>query len=471
MGKEGSHCGWSMYCGSPSGEQKGGSTTRPLSMWPIFVFFLSLSMATLFQAMLEIPSGVLFRNISKVTDILGIQLPSLDPGALLSRIQTYTMELINMPNPPLPKDLNTYIGKIPAVQAIRLASTLVTLISQVEGLPLGSSPLSMTCAIFLVALEGQSAESMPSHRMLAKELASRVNVRKDLVLQHYNAILDVLANWMTDVPWLSSSHDPDNLRSKRRKTSHRHVVAMGIKEVVRFRVESAKVTAAVSLDASRYDSSDGDSPVSVGQKRKRIEQASEQPVSLRFFRPASRPTPLSQLDIASLSLLSPHHPLSTQKTIKPQKQPTSNQDGLANTIMTSSIFPADRRYTRLQLLASERGGEAFIQDDELFDVNEFDALFRSEEELVKLRTIYGWNDDSASDPPPPEFISPDDWNSIDMDFWAELGESESKLDGAKEKGVNNRTSDEQIIGEWREASPIDVLQLDEDGDLNFQSDW
>ncbi|GJJ13353.1 hypothetical protein Clacol_007605 [Clathrus columnatus] len=422
------------------------------------------------STMLDISPTALFRNITQVSKILDISLPPLDPLALISRIQTYVTELASTPDTPLPKNLCTFIKKVSAPQVVRLSSALVALISQVEELPLVSSPLPMTCAIFLIALEGQAAESIPSHPLLAKELASRVGVRKDLVMTQYNTILDVLASWMADVPWLSSSNDPDNIRSKRRKTSHRHVVAMGIKEVVRFRVEALKhrehrdfddFFPVLSLEIPEHEVLDEDQ---IGQKRRRAELSSRQLRSMRLVRAPPKQIPLTQVDIASLSLLSPSHPLAPEYTIKR----ASKQDGLAKTIMTSSIFPADQKYSRLQLLVSERGGEAFIQDNELFDLNEFEETFRSEEEVTKLRAVFAWEEETSVSDSDPGLLSESsnilhECSSNELGVWLELGD-------AAQNEVDNGVAGEQIIGDWREVSPIDGLQLDED-DFDFQSDW
>lgn len=424
--------------------------------------------------MLDIPSTSLFRNIVQVSGILDIKLPPLDPLALLASIQTYVMELKNTPNTPLPKNLCIFIDDVSLLQTMRLASSLVALITQVEELPLSSSPLSMTCAIFLVALEGQSADCIPSHPLLVKELASRVGARKDLVTAHYNAILEVICGWMADVPWLSSSRDPDNLASKgRRKTSHRHVVALGIKEVVRFRIGLLKAKGnkgssdvpVVCLEVS--ERADGELSPQIGQKRKREDQPYKQFRSMKLVRPTSKRKPLSQLDVASLSLLSIRHPLALETAAKRPEDST----GLTETILTSSILPRDKQYSRLQLLVNERGGEAFIPDDELFAEGEFDELFRNEDEMNEYRALYGWDKPTPDFEPPSELISPQDWSLADVDIWADLGGSDDKADDAKEKeDVESDIPDEQIIGEWREASPSLELQLDEDDDINFQSD-
>ena len=424
---------------------------------------------------MDISPYALCRVFSHICTLLKLQVPPFDSLSLLPHLQSYLQALITATDSPLPKALINVLQPLPAIPLLHLASSLAILLNHLDGFSsVGSSACPSACALFIIALEGQAASSLPSYMILARELAAKAGARKDLVVEHYRDISKILEHWMADVPWLSNADHPDNkLGSKRHKISRRDVIASGIRDVVQFRenilkrqkTRETEMPITVALDVTEESDGSGnclDTVTRLGRKRKRSNEPgfSQPSKSLRLIRSGPSKPPVSQVDLASLSLLSPSHPF-TPDLLSSEL----STDSVQNQILTSPFLP-DLTLTRLQQLAVSRGGESKIKDDELFEQNELESFLRNEDEVDQLRGLFG-SDEAESKVTPgvhnrATLTSPQplDWELADLAVWEDIGNNKD-VDGQ---------SGEQILGEWREASPS-LDNADEGDDLDMCSEW
>ena len=371
---------------------------------------------------------------------------------------------------------------------LHLASSLAALLNPLDGFSsAGPSASPSACALFIIALEGQAASSLPSYTILARELGAKAATRKDLVIERYRDISKIIECWMADVPWLGGADHEDNRRgSKRRKISRRDAVARGVRDVVQFRESIMKreknqekeMPVMVALEVAEESDGGGsrlDMPTRSGKKRKRSgELCVEQPSRiLRLLRSRPSKPSVSQADLASLSLLSPSHPFSPDLLLSGQSKESRQADSLQNQILTSSRFPPDVAValTRLQQLAISLGGECEIGDDELFDKDELESFLRSEDEVMQLRRVFGW-DESNPDlevtsggvgKAPATTLQPDDWEMADLGVWEDMG---------NDKNIEDQPgSGEQIVGEWREVSPFSERVVEEGDNFDVCDRW
>lgn len=380
---------------------------------------------------------------------------------------------------PLPTALTKVLRLLPPTPVFHLASSLSSLLNHLDGFSsTGPSAGPTACAIFIFALEGQMGSSLPSYIKLAQELGVKAGTRKNLVIERYRDISKILEHWMVDVPWFSGADHPDNkLGTKRRKISRRDVIASGIRDIIQFREDILKAQKSreseepltVALEVAE-ESDDSESNLvglsRAGRKRKRFEgsTSSQSSRSVRLIRSCPAKSSVSLVDLASLSLLSPSHPFSPDLLSPETPEGSCQTDSLQNRILTSSNFPSDLERTRLQQLVTSRGGESDIGDDELFDQDELESFLRSDDEVKKLRSIFGWDESNPSvddhkqgSPSSSQAIN---WDLADLTVWEGFGSN---------KDVDCQ-SEEQILGEWREASPSS-RNADERGDDSDVCEW
>jgi len=373
-------------------------------------------------------------------------------------------------------DLVKTIQGLSSLQIFRTASALSNLVSHLDGeSSLGKHALPTACAVFVLALEGELGSSLPSYRSFAESLAIQAGARKDLVVIRYRRIYKMLTDWVSEVPWLTGCDDPDNrLTKKKQKTTSRAVVAAGLKDVIQFREDirvqktlrerDTPISLTLDVGDEKEDILSEDDQDSIGpQKRKRSEESgsSHSFGSLRLLREHKKAV-LDKIDIASLSLLSPNHPL----VAKPSDSKTSHNT--ANKIMVSGIAE-EPRLSRLQSLTKTRGGEYHISDTELFEEGELEDLFRPQEEVEQLKRVFGWTDSE-----PPFSLSAKaacrtpDWDPDGLSLWE--GIDNAKDDEGPEAPMEGE-QEEQVVGEWREPSPGYGEQPVADNDFDVYEEW
>ncbi|KAF8514738.1 hypothetical protein JB92DRAFT_3115333 [Gautieria morchelliformis] len=411
-------------------------------------------------SLMDISPHALCRVFAHMCTLLHLQVPPFDPLSILPRLQSYIMALTTQPNSPLPKVLISMLQPLPPVPVLHLASSLAILLSHLDGFSSpGPSACPTACAVFIMALEGQAASSLPSYTILAQELGVKAGARRDLVIERYRDVSKILEQWMTEVPWLSNADHPDNkLGTRRRKISRRDVIASGIRDVIQFREDIMRTQKSretttpvtVALEVGEESDDSGGSLTQSGSKRKRSEDPdfARSSASLRLIRHRPSRRSVDRMDLASLSLLSPSHPFSLDLR-SPEMLEDPQADSLQNQILTASTSSADVTLTRLQQLAVSRGGENEIRDDELFEQDELESFLRSENEVIQLRGLFGWDEPDprvagAHSPAAQPSSKSLDWELADLAVWEDIG---------IDKDADSQ-SGEQILGEWREASPF-----------------
>jgi len=275
--------------------------------------------------------------------------------------------------------------------------------------------------------------------LLLEKLASAAEVAKDVVKDRYRAINHFLELWMKEIPWLSGEDDAFKKvwRGRmKRGSGRRGIIAQSTKDIIQFQQEirlrkvareaPVSLTLEVDEDESGHDANAAEPRT--GQKRKHAQVASgeaQEPSygrSLRLIRSKKKKgSSMSSIDIACLSMLSPDHPLA----------PTPD-----------SVHSLS---SRLELLASSKG-EVNITDEELFDPDEWNGIFRDEDEVEEMRAALGWEAEEGRQPDPDLAPTATDWQ-----VWEDMTSKENEQVGSEKADM--LTEEEQVIGEWKEMSP------------------
>jgi len=147
---------------------------------------------------------------------------------------------------------------------------------------------------------------------------------------------------------------------------------------------------------------------------------------------------------AAASLLSyTIRPASSQSSIPASSEPHVLRSQL---LADPSNLHGQRALSRLALLATSRGGEQFVDDDDLFEAGEMDALFRGEEEMEALKDR--WAVEGM-------FLEQEDADGLEGvgdqgdEMSGELGDL-NEWDAGLEKIAEDV---EEIVGSWRPLSP------------------
>jgi len=198
-------------------------------------------------------------------------------------------------------------------------------------------------------------------------------------------LVDLVEGWTREVPWL------DHFTSKngRSKLSKRVIVARGLKDVLQFQQDiwykklHTVPRPAISSEDMDEDQSDADTNTVADQEM------------------AEQTGPPRKKKKSSNELIRASHFL-----LDPSSAPSSGSNNLitqSSLFMASFLLNADdsalyqcNAPTRLQRIAAERGGEGEIDDEELFDDGEWDAMIRPQEEQAALRALLRW-DSNATD--------------------------------------------------------------------------
>lgn len=414
-------------------EDKKGVTTSTLAVSPPYDLPPSL---TILQSLMDVPSLSLTRAFYKICRAVDIQVTPHLPLSFLPAVQSHFMNLISSSQ--LPKNLLDMVQPLCQHHVLRTAFSLSSLISESDEVPAtGKYALHTACALFVHALQAEAATSLPSSTVLLEKLASAAEVAKDVVKDRYRAINHFLELWMKEIPWLSGEDDAFKKvwRGRmKRGSGRRGIIAQSTKDIIQFQQEirlrkvAREVPVSLTLEVDEDES--GPNPNATeprtGQKRKRAQGASgEAPEpsygrSLRLIRSRRKKgSSMSSVDMACLSMLSPDHPLA----------PT----------------PDAVHSSRLELLLSSKG-EVNITDEELFDPDEWNNIFRDEDEVEEMRAALGWEAEEGRQPDPDLAPAATDWQ-----VWEDMASEENEQVGSEKADI--LAEEEQVIGEWKEMSP------------------
>ncbi|KAJ6496542.1 hypothetical protein C8R47DRAFT_1318207 [Mycena vitilis] len=322
----------------------------------------------------------LTRAFSSVISVLDIRdLPSSEPKSHVSTLQAHLFAAIQgSVDSELPPALIAAVKPLHAPAILATATSLSDLLaSSVPPSALARLPATATaCGVLIWAIEAEARTSLAQLGDLAAFLGSKCNVKKPLVMGRYKVIQDEIMDRIDKIEWLDH-YQPNNGKNGRAKIPRRLVVARGLKAVIEsereYRREQLNHTGRTKGDESDSDELPDRGP----RKRRRVHALQE---ATRFLlNPLSGPLPASFLSASHSSL-----PLPTF-------------------LLTSSL--SMRRNTvpsRLQLLSAARGGVGpdEIRDDELFEDGELDKIMRTDDQIIELRGILGWEEGAEEEKPP-----------------------------------------------------------------------
>ncbi|KIP04803.1 hypothetical protein PHLGIDRAFT_180745 [Phlebiopsis gigantea 11061_1 CR5-6] len=322
----------------------------------------------------------LSKAFTTTIDLLQLRLGSADPAQHMPTLQIHLLSIIKEPSsvpPQLHSLLSPLEQSMPTIQ--RTATSLSHVVSRVPSLACLPSA-STACAILMLSLEGEVAASLPHAGSLAQALGIRVGASKATVMQRYKTVYDLVEEYIQDVPWLESHERKGKGRSK---VAKRVIVARGLKDVVQFQEEiwrqKLESQERLVLDIE-IESADGDDTSSVATSEHSDDDSTPQPKKAR------KSAHDRAIERTSQFLL---QPLAKRPT-PPATTSTSQQDGQR---LLEHFFTADESSlahafvqppTRLQVLASSRG-EGMIDDEDLFEDGEMEALMRTSDEVEVLR--------------------------------------------------------------------------------------
>lgn len=296
-------------------------------------------------------------------------------------------------------------------------------------------------------------------------------------MARYKMVYDLIEEWVREVPWLDQFETKGKDKGGRSKVAKRIIVARGIKDVVQFQEEiwRKKVEAQgkldVALEEGGDDNSDDDTlSITSGLSGAKRMDSSQEPLASAAHASKKRRVQCHGLDDASQFLLNPLNSSLPAITDPSHLSPDSRSPATLPLPLTSYLLTASPstlslsgRPTRLQLLVAEReGGADDVADDELFAEGELDGLVRSEEEVKRLKDVFGWEEatDMANEPDSakkaPSSTKKSGTRRVDMDALSKVLQGD--LDGDNDDmhqldfDITNTAGLEEIE-DWRPPSP------------------
>jgi len=253
--------------------------------------------------------------------------------------------------------------------ALNIATEIGSLVSRLEVLTHTAAPAT-SCALLILALEGQLCRPVPKLEELATLLANRVGAPQAATLSRYREICDVVESWMSTIPWLPPPKP--GRKQINGKGGQRERVAQGLKDVLSFKdsilrrrfkdTEIPLILWPRDLPVEESLNSNG--------KRPSIPEEDHLPAesAIGCKRQCRRGT-AAAVERAAASLLSPLSCSPSQNAAVKAEQVRQ----LQSHILSPSGAPP-RPPTRLETLLAVRGSEDRIEDDELFEAAELDAI-------------------------------------------------------------------------------------------------
>ena len=301
-------------------------------------------------------------------------------------------------------------------------------------------------------------------------------------MQRYKTVYELVEKYVRDVPWLESHERKGKGRSK---VAKRVVVARGLKDVVQFQeeiwrkqlesqerlvldIETESTDGDETSSVATSEHSDGMSVIPNQHVTRREDDSTPQPKKARKTAHDRAVERTSQFLLQPLATRAP--PVAATSA-----SPQDEQKLLEHffTVDDSSLSHAFvQPPTRLQMLATSRG-EEMIDDEELFEDGEMEALMRNSDEIdILRRTIAQEWDISADGAPesgqrpkkrkredntPPSPSSPiKRTKRVNMDALARLLDPETHLD---EVEVDDESGFDAFTDSWG-------LDFDDDTDNN-----
>lgn len=251
----------------------------------------------------------------------------------------------------------------------------------------GPGPTASACIILAFEVTLQAAFHMTVIRELATVLSTDLEQTDWAVVERHTAMLAMFEEWMKDLPWL----EPWISYESKWSISRRDGVVRGVRDVLDFQDELVMERGLVHRPAEARQQEDTE----MTNQPRYLDQVVG---PSRLFVPRKKYLRLVE-HMASL-MLDPSYGASAPKlpTRNYALDVESYTGRIGKQLLTGEIPNAP--LGRLGELLLERGSEALITDEELFEVDEWEEMFNDEEFARRLGEIHPeW------DLPPPSLIA------------------------------------------------------------------
>lgn len=334
----------------------------------------------------DVESAHLDDAVREVVHILKLKVEPADPSHYFDFLRSRLLQVLSQSSEDGDDAIKSVHRQVLAsvnMEAVSLtASSLCALLFRLPGTPLlRSQACLLACAAWLTALEGETKAPLPNAMEFAGILASYFDHKSSTVMERYRLIQTLAEQWSRTVPWLDQYELGGGKKSKT-KPSKRKVVARALKDIIQFQddIWIQKSTPLCSQQLSKLiseeESMSSSTPSTAGDTETIVFSTSTGDRS-----PVLNAKRLRPVDLAYAFLLNPA-----------ANSAAAVDDALSSTylpyLLTSSSASGVSAPTRLQVLCASRGGNHHVLDDELFSEEEWNGLWRSQQEMDVLQKLH-----------------------------------------------------------------------------------
>ncbi|KAG5221171.1 Transcription initiation factor IIB [Salix suchowensis] len=381
------------------------------------------------------------------------------------------------------------------IPALELRLNSIVRNPEISNIP---STLVKKLPLLILAAEAEMRSSLPNIRELAQSLASTASWQASVVMARYKLLSDLILDCVDKIPWL----DKYETVQGRAKVARRIVVARSIKDMIQFyediwvqKREELRKNVSIDHDEAICDFDNDATEMSSSSS---IYSAQDDVGRAPLGPPRKKRRVDKSLEDAHLFILDPiaHRiPSSLSSVTVPIDGDNDNPRQPAQPVLTCTPPPPIPVPRPHDLLATTRGGESAVDDDELISDNEWEQMLRTDEEMTQLQAIWEQilpsdTDTSKGDRVPSQSRTPDAAGKhkqqgqvpgrINMEAYSRLmqglgdNDNEQESDSAEEgisylkKVINGSIVDafihgdeEVVVDEWRPLSPGTGLRAED----------
>ena len=348
----------------------------------------------------------LARMYFKVQKLLDLQSPPSDAVLYFSSLFNFISTGLSSTPSSFPPKLHTYLESTAMTDVSRFAVPLSSLTQRVSLFDRRAvSPVA--CALVICAYEGVAGQAMPQHTLLASKLSGRAGCGQRTVLERYQEIGRLIRDWSNTLPWAKTLGT--GVRSGSRiRSSNARVMSDAVdfqqeiwNDKVRPLCQGGSVVDDISCfgleeDDSSSDAGSADDPAAVSGSARTTVISDEQTQASQPLEPvrplayvrdragrcSSHWRTLEQMAASSLYLGS----LSGSAPSFPNLPSSLGKNGrFGIEHLSKDVFLGKYPRSRLSKLAESRGGEQFIETEELFEAGELEGFIRNEREVLVLK--------------------------------------------------------------------------------------
>ncbi|KAF8311244.1 hypothetical protein DL93DRAFT_1494689 [Clavulina sp. PMI_390] len=166
----------------------------------------------------------------KAKTILDIDLPPNDPSLYFPGLLKAIADLLDDPTSGLSPALRSYLRSVPLIKASKFASSLAAIPRDISLHENRALPTA-ACAILLMAFEGETGKAMPQHTDLIEKLGARIGFSKSSIVERYRELGRVIDDWRGNLPWASQ------VSKSQRGVALRDANARSLRDVITFQTQ------------------------------------------------------------------------------------------------------------------------------------------------------------------------------------------------------------------------------------------